>query len=235
MLAGGPVVAVLLFWMDGYDPLTVIAASLIGLSRRPWGLAVGWFILGLNHSTMAALGLVAWLPVFWLVAHDASRRRRLETSAAALAAALAGALTTMMVLGIWGGATKRRFVIPLSDYGRNFLEQYAWTLGWIALSAFGIGWTLIVHLRLRRVRGSGLLLALGLAFALVVPFRGLDATRDIALPLLPALLVVLAGAFGRQGVATLPRGWWFAYGTAAVLVPTLVVFGFEVASLGWWN
>ncbi len=211
----------------------MIAVTLVGLSRSPRVLMLGWFIFGLNHWTMALFAMAAWIPVVWFAQADREQRQRVRTIGLGIAAMLAGNLAIHVVLRLWGAGERRVGGWDLSYFDEAFFRQYLSSMGLIVASLYGLGWIVLVLLAWRRTPAARLLLVVSLAACILVQIPARDATRDTALTMLPALLVVAVAATS-QGRVVFSRRWWFwTAAVVAVLAPTLVVFGWQATWLGW--
>jgi hypothetical protein len=231
-LLGGPVLAVLMIWVGGYDPLTVIAASLIGLGRSRWVRVAGWALFGLNHYSMAAIAFAIFVVAWTAGSRMSTTRARVTEIAWYAAGVIAGAGASLALIALWGGASTRTSATAMPIRGEGFWSHYVTMLPWIALSTLGVGWLLFVHLGLRGDRRAWLALGSAAGAVLVVPFVGYDATRDVALALLPTLFMAVAATERDRG-RTLPPSILLAYAAAAVALPTALVFGWQVSWVGW--
>ncbi len=232
VLFAGPVVAIVMVWVGGYDPATVIAASLIGLGRSRWTIATGWVLAAANHWSMAVVALVAWAVVLWFARREDPPGERIRLIATGTVAVVAGTVLVHGVMAAWGGSTSRAEGTDLSYYDTEFVGRLMSNLPWIVLSVLGLGWVLLILLARRRVPGATALVIAVLVASVVIQARALDATRDTALPLLPAVLLVIG--VGAPAAERWLRGWrWWLAAAVVVAVPTVLVFGWQVSWVGW--
>lgn len=113
MVVGGPVPAVLLGWVGGYDAVLVIALAVAALARNRWVSAAGWFVVAFSHAAVAVVAVALWALVV-IAAEPAGRGRAALLSrasatrtGAAVVAVLAGWLSIRAVTDAWGGSTDR--------------------------------------------------------------------------------------------------------------------------------
>jgi hypothetical protein len=233
LLAAGPVVGLLMVWIGGYDPMSVIGVTLVGLSRSPRVMMLGWFVFAFNHWTMALFAMAAWIPVVWFAREELERRDRLRMVAMGIVGMLAGNAAIHIALRVWGAGERRVGGWDMGYFDEAFFHQYLSSMGLIVASLYGLGWIVLALLAWRRVPAAWVLLVVSLVACLLVQFPARDATRDTALTMLPALLVVAVAAT-TAGRVVFSRRWWFwAAAVVAVLAPTVVVFGWQATWLGW--
>jgi hypothetical protein len=223
LLAASALPAVLLQWVGGYDALTVIATCFAVLGRRRWVGVLGWVLLGLNHTSLAAVAFAVWCVTTWALGPDRSRFR--ADVSWALGSVLAGGGLAWLLVGASGGSRLEWFQqMGFAAYAHGLGEAWPYIL-W---SVLGIAWPLLVWMGARDHRAVLVVVALVTATALLVPLVALDETRVIALAVLPALLSLA------RHVSPPSRATVLAFGTLAVILPTMVVLGGSATAVGWW-
>lgn len=183
LVVGGSVPAVLLGWLGGYDALVVIATAIATLTGGIAWLAVGWALMAISHSTLAAVALILWAPIV------VSTRGRAGIPRIAIAAGsvLGGWLIMRTLTDAWGGSTDRLQLLQAiapTDLLRSYLA--AWPL--MVFSVLGVGWFLVLAGQTRRSAWGRPMVVVALVGALGLPLIAADETRIAALALLPALL-----------------------------------------------
>lgn len=231
MMAGGPVAAVLITWIGGYDALGVIGATIAALSRSRLVSGLGWFLFALAHGSVAliALGLVF---VFRVINTSGDFRfRKAKQVLIPLVAVALGWSAAHLVTLAWGGATSRLEVYlnyPFSYYVNSYISGMPFYL----FSILGAGWMIVFAPGLRKMRSTRSLVAIVVGAGLLLPLIALDQTRVTAVVLLPLILTwtrTVAPELGEEGVGTL----WRSYGFAAAIIPVLVVWEGSVMMTGW--
>lgn len=236
LLAGGPIVALMLTGIGGYDALTVVAMSVAVLSSRWWVVALGWYLVGLNHSALGLIALGIW--ALTLLANDSApegtfnsnRIRRLLMS---LIAASAGALTMYLITQQWGGTTSRWEVYRLYEIS-YYLNALIAGLPLVIFSALGVGWVVLLDSSVRRQRSTRVVLSSAVLASFALPLVALDHTRAIAIVLYPAVLLwakVMTRQLPRRDVNRL----WSRYGIAATIIPVVVLLMGEPDAGTWQN
>lgn len=231
MLAGGPVLALLLTWIGGYDTLCVIGATIAVLSRKAPVSALGWLLFALGHSTIAVIGYALWGVLLLLGLNLADRRASWVRILWGLAGLAVGYVSITLLTASWGGVTSRweAYSLYSVDYYVNALIA---GMPMIIFSALGVGWIVLLDRSVRRSRGAALVLGFALILSLLLPVLALDQTRTIALVTYP-LVIAWAASVPRLYPSDVASRLWSRYAIAAAIVPVIVVGGGQLMSSGW--
>ncbi len=228
LLVGGAVPAVLLGWVGSYDPVTLAAAAVAGLTQSFLVLELAWAVFAYNNAPEAAIALV----VYALVVLAQNRKAALKTILLSGLGAVAGYAGIRVVTAIWGGGTSRLTVFqgyPFSRFVDSTLDY--WPL--IILSALGVGWLFLAHRDVFRLPGAKMLLLCAGVVSLGVPFIALDPTRIASGVLYPGLLFVTARAFAVP--AATARRLLRYLAPFALLAVIVVVWSDSLVYPGWRN
>lgn len=230
VLAGGALLPVMLGWIGGYDALTVIGVTIAATSRARRWLALGWFLVALNHPGIAAMCLVAWAPLAVALMRD---RRRLLAShlGVAVAAVVVGAVINGRIVAAWGGAHDR-------------LTMYLWANPWhyvtdtvanwpvMLFTVLGVAWLVVLHPGIRTTTTGRILIAEAVIVSIVVPVLIIDATRDAALIMLAPLLAWAAFSDEAKPLGA-PSHTWQLLAIAAAITPIPVIWEAQVHLSTW--
>lgn len=231
MLAGGPVLALLLTWIGGYDTLCILGATIGVLARRSPIAGIGWSLFAIGHSTIALLAFMLWSTWLLLTSVTGARRGAWVRVAWGFSGVVAGSVITGVLVASWGGVTSRLEVYRLYpiDYYVNALIA---GMPMILFSALGVGWIVLLDSRVRRSRAALLITGSALLLSFVLPVLALDQTRTIALVTFPLVLAWAAAVPGLYPDGT-PRRLWSRYAVASAIVPIVIVGTGEWMSSGW--
>jgi hypothetical protein len=149
MPSGGPVLALLLTWLGGYDTLCVNGATIAVLSRRAPVSALGWGLFALGHSTIAVIAFPLWGPLLLLGLHAADKRTSWKRILWGLAGLAVGYLSVALLTASWGGVTSRwgAYRLHSVDYCINAIIAGMHMITFIAL---GAGWIVLLDRSVRR-------------------------------------------------------------------------------------
>ncbi len=231
MLAGGPVLALLLTWIGGYDTLCVIGATIAVLARRAPVSALGWLLFALGHSTIAVVAFVLSSALLLLGLNVGDRRAAWVRMLWGLAGLAVGYVSITLLTSSWGGVTSRweAYRLYSVDYYVNALIA---GMPMIIFSALGVGWIVLLDRSVRRSRAAVLVLGFSLILSLVLPVLALDQTRTIALVTFP-LVVAWAASVPRLYSGDIASRLWSRYAIAAAIVPVIIVGGGQWMASGW--
>lgn len=227
LLVGGAVPAVLLGWVGSYDPVTVAAASVAGLTRSRAVAALAWAVFAFNNAPEAAIALCVYAAVLFV--HD--RRGTWQMTVASVAGGIAGYAGIRLLTSSWGGSSSRFSVFqeyPFSRFASDTVHY--WPL--IILSALGVGWLFLTRRGVWRHPAAKALFVLALLVSVVVPLIALDPTRIASGALWPSELFVAAATIGRTSVRTTRRVLLRTAPFALVLV-LMVVWDSNLVYAGW--
>lgn len=231
MLVGGPIAAVLITWVGGYDALAVIGICIAVLARTRTMSAFGWFLFGLAHGSLAVVALVL-VVVFHAFSSPRHRVQEMTRNLVIPASAVVlGWMGAWLLTLAWGGATSRLDVYllyPFSHYLNSFISGMPFYL----FSVLGAGWIVALSPGVRRLRSTKSLLGLALAAGLLLPLVALDQTRIASIALLPVVLTwvrVASVQLGSPGVGRL----WRHYAVATAVIPVLIVWEGSISMTGW--
>ena len=232
ILLAGPQIAMLLNWLGGYDPLSMIGA-VIAVLARSWSIsALGWGLLALNHPSLATVAWLLWLPMkLWFIRGSEFSNRLWEIMLSLASISLGTAVNYFIVLS-WGGNTSRLDWLTHWNYA-DYLVNYARALPAILWSSLGLGWLILLGTPLiKRVETKILLLTVSLA-GLLLPLIAVDETRVVSLALFPALLTYVRNVDipAESWLFGADRGW---FALAAIMLPTVLVFS-RMESLNGWS
>ena len=229
MMAGGPVVALLLTWVGGYDALCVIAATIAVLSKNKYVSVAAWLVLGIVNASVAVLGFCLWA-VFLLLGLSKEQRGSTWRILFAAFSVAVGILAMWTVTLSWGGVTSRYEAYRL--YGLDYYwNAFVAGMPLMLFSALGVGWIVLLDANVRRTRAARVVLFGVLIAALVIPFLALDETRIIAWVTIPTVLAWVATASHTLTPEALGR-LWSRYAIAAAIVPVLMLTSGSIGPIG---
>lgn len=224
MLAGGPVLAILLTNIAGYDALTVIAMTVAVFASRPWFRGIGWFFVGLNHSALGIFALLIWAAIS--ASENLGRRhegitKALRNIVVPLMSTLFGTLLMWLVTQRWGGITSRWEVFRIYEASYYFDMAVA-GMPLILFSALGIGWVILLDRDVIRRNNTKVLLLAALIASAVLPLMAVDQTRTVAIVLFPGVLLWTTQM--RKGLSPeIVSKLWRRYAVVAAVVPVVVI------------
>ena len=184
LLIGSAIPAVLLSWIGSYDPVSIAAAGVAGLSRRPWAASLGWAVFSFNNASQAFVAAIIYAVVLVSDDWDGAKTRLL----AAAAGLIVGYTGVQVLISHWGGATGAWTIFRNYGFSRyvDGATSY-WPL--IAISALGIGWLMIFDKRTRQLRAAKALIVMSLLATIAIPLIAVDETRILAGALWAPLLL----------------------------------------------
>lgn len=225
LVIGGPLSAVLVNWIGGYDAYIVLLICGAILTRHRWLALLCWGVLGLQHFEIA---LVSWVltSVVRLARGKAQRSNLFELLAVGTGAlALQGLLNALQV-------TSSR-IDTLNYFGLPFLiSRFSLNPWLIGFSALGVGWLLLVAPEIFRRKGVPSMIVISVASVFLIGPVVLDQTRVLALILLAPMLWLVSQVGVEMTSSTTVRVFR-RYGVIAALMPVVVVWGGEVQQSGY--
>lgn len=231
LVLAGPQCAVLLNWVGGYDALTMIGAVLAVSTRSLLFSMLGWGLLALNHPSLAVTAWLLWLPMRVWFDRGLVPRQHLIRIIFSLTPITIGILINHFLVASWGGNTSRIDWLVNLDYDLYF-KNYSQALSAIIWSLLGLGWVILIGTSLFKTFETRLLLVIIMLAAVLLPLIVLDETRVASLAVLPALLTYVRYIKIPKDNWLLGSGFkWFFL--AAILTPTVLVFGRSVSINGW--
>ena len=231
LLLAGPQSAVLLNWLGGYDPLSVIGAVIAVLARSSSISALGWWLLALNHPSLAIIAWLLWLPMKLWFFHGLVFRLRLSILIPSLASISIGILVNYLIVLSWGGNTSRLEWLTHWAYA-DYLANYTRAIPAILWSVLGLGWVILLGTPLRKLTETRILLVTVILAGVFLPLIAMDETRVVSLALLPVLLTYVRYVTLTEGGWLLGEGrGWFAL--VAIMLPTVLVFSRQANLAGW--
>jgi len=226
VVCGGPVVAFLLLWVNGYDAVTVIGLVIAALSRNPFFGSVGWLLAALNHTSIGIVALVVWIPI--VVISD-SRGRALSRSALALGGVAIGIGLNSLLMNAWGGSTSRLSWFTERGFS-EFVDAYWSSMPIVIFSGLGIAWLLFLLPEIRSTAVGRILLIEALGLSLILPIVSLDATRTVGLGILAALLTAVVALQPEIERIGKPMR---ILALAAAIIPIPIVWSGKLLAIGW--
>ena len=216
VIAGGPVLPLLLEWIGSYDAVTVLGLMLVAVSRD-WRLRLlGWTLIAFTHSELGVVAFIALL-AFRLIGGllpFTPRAVALESLIALPALALGWVVTGAMVAN-WGGATSR-----VELFTTKFGEHMYLTALMMPMALFtclAVTWFLVLQRRALALRSTRALIVVSLAVAFLVPLVAIDHTRIAGMVLLPLALTWVLSL-----PAEVTEGWGRIFGPIAAVLPVPV-------------
>jgi len=231
VVAGGSLTPVLLQWVGGYDPLTVIAAATAVLARNKWIRSLGWFAFAANHAFIAGLAFVL---VTWLVVAEGGEGmfwRRLKSIALPAIAVLVGALATALLTTYWGMQTSRLDIYFMQGGPWTHLDLFVSKLPLIVFSTLGVTWLVLLANDVRSKKIGRQILIQAVCVAGLIPLLALDQTRVSALVLFAPILYWISRIPNSEELGV--ERVWRRYSLAAFLIPVVVVWTDSVVYSGW--
>lgn len=232
VVAGGAVAPVLLSWIGSYDALVVIGLTIAALSRHRWSSALGWFIVGVAHATVAAFALALWIPMALVTRRERTSAQHVLTIASASAGVLIGWLTMRTIADSWGGSADRWQLFQRLS-ASDVLHAYA--SGWplVLFGALGISWLIVLRPAVRATVPGRVMLTEALLAAGCIPLIAVDETRITVLCLLASTFTWAVWTASQQAGADVLTEHWRTYGLAAAIVPIIVVWQGATLYPGW--
>jgi hypothetical protein len=231
VVAGGPVLAMLMMWANGYDAVTVLGLVLAACSRSLWLSALGWFIATLNHPPLGVIAFAVWLPVAYLTSSHRHISRQAMRFILAAAAVIAGYVINAQLMSAWGGATSRDTWF-IGQAQSTILDAYWSSMPMAIFSSIGIAWLVLLAPSIRRLRVAKVLIVEVVLITLLEPLFIQDVSRAIALSVVAAILTLAVSLERLAPPETVP-GLWRSYGIAAAIVPIPLVFSGAITYTGW--
>jgi hypothetical protein len=232
LIIGSAVPAVLLSWIGSYDPVSIAAAAVAGLARRPWVAFLGWFVFAFNNAPQALVGACVYGVV--VIADD--RGRAGARILAAVSGVMLGYLGVRLLIWHWGGSTGPLTIYKLYGFFRYFDDATSyWPL--IFLSALGVGWMMVVSREVRSLAAAKALFVMAVVASVVVPLVAVDETRITAgalwAPMLLTAAIIVRRVETKRVDALLRRLL-----PVAVILVIVVVWDGSLVYAGWhgaWN
>jgi len=224
-VAGGSLAPIALTWIGGYDTVSIIALTVAVMVRNHWVSSLAWFVLALNHSPVALLALVAWLPIAWLI-WQRDGLIRFVTSAGSVAA---GVIAMHEITNAWGGSADRLTLFQAIPFD-TILNCYLTMLPLTTFSVLGVGWVVLVDRNIRSSIIGRVLILETLAISLTVPLIAIDASRIAGLIVIAPIFAWVAHAdISVRSAETIWRHTWFL----ATVVPVFLVWQGALLHPGW--
>jgi len=225
MLAGGPVLALLLLGIGGYYAITIIAMSVAVLTRNSWLSYVAWVVVGVNHSALGLISLVIWAAV--LLARDgnapsASRLQQIRQVALSLASLVLGAaLVAIVTAAAWGDITSRWEVFRQYEPS-HYITMFIGGMPFLAFSALGVGWLVLFDPSVRKRLISRILVISALLVTMTLPLVAVDQTRVVAIVLYPSVLLWTLRIADSSEQRVLNR-LWRRWSMPAAVIPVVII------------
>jgi len=224
-VAGGSLAPIALTWIGGYDAISIIALTIAVMTRSVWISSLAWFILALNHSSVALFALIAWLPIAWLIWNRSGIIRFI----ASIGAVAAGALAMHEVTDAWGGSTDRFALFKALPFDA-ILHTYFTMLPITVFSVLGIGWVVLADRNIRTSMIGRALMVEALAISLVISLIAIDASRIAGLIVIAPIFAWVSHA--NIASASAERIWRRTW-LVAVIVPVYLVWEGALLHPGW--
>jgi len=228
MLAGGPVLALLLLTIGGYDAISVLGLGIAVLARSHWVAAAGWAVVGFQHSSLGVLAAVM-LAVFWVASEGLSVRARLVPVAVGV---LVGASANALVMLQLGGVTSR-LELYLHYPLQHYVDVLIAGMPLLLFSALGMGWALLLDPGARRLRATRVLLALAVVTSFLVPLIAEDQSRMVAMVLYLCVLAWTITVVESRDGSSMTGRLWSRYAVAAAIVPVVMLYAGHMVPAGW--
>lgn len=225
MLAGGPLLVLLLTGIGGYDALSIVAMSVAVLSRNVIAVSAAWFVVGLNHSALALLALTVWALVLLAESDKADggeTRKRLMAIGSSFSAVLFGSVLMWLLTQQWGGITGRWEVYRLYDFG-YYANMLMAGMPLLLFSALGAGWLVLLDRSVRAQRTTRVVLGLALLLSFTLPLLAVDQTRVVAITLYPAVLL-WARRMSERCTDHQVKRLWRRWAIPATIIPVIIIW-----------
>lgn len=220
-----PVIALLVGFIGGYDPFTVLGFVIMvwawRLDKR-WLLVVAGVFLGFQHFEQALVGVIAATLVALAIAQQDVDRPRRPTIAWALIGVAAGKALNALLLAVvvgdgFGGRTSylvANWVVPAVKTSIDFLPV-------LVLSFFAGAWAIVILGFVSSTTRARVLMCAAFAVCLIPMAVAADHTRIFILVSLPSLAIISGWLLSKDESLTL-REWRLVEGLAWIVVPILV-------------